>query len=100
MSTNPSEAKDAINAALDLFHRRWTLRVLWELRGPALTFRALQDASGGLSPTVLNQRLAELRDAGLLISGDNGYELTPIGRELLLAFEPLTRWAVRWKRSR
>lgn len=99
MSTTPSEAKDAINAALDLFHRRWTLRVLWELRGPALTFRALQDASGGLSPTVLNQRLAELRDAGLLLSGDSGYELTPIGRELLVAFEPLTRWAVRWKRS-
>jgi DNA-binding HxlR family transcriptional regulator len=100
MSTAPREAKDAINQALDLFHRRWTLRVLWELRGPALTFRALQDASGGLSPTVLNQRLAELRDAGLLLSGDNGYELTPIGRELLVAFEPLTRWAVRWKRSR
>ena len=98
MSTTAREAKDAINQALDLFHRRWTLRVLWELRGPALTFRALQDACGGLSPTVLNQRLAELREAGLLASGDDGYELTAIGRELLVAFEPLTRWAVRWKR--
>ena len=100
MTTTAREAKDAINQALDLFHRRWTLRVLWELRGPALTFRALQDASGGLSPTVLNQRLAELREAGLLASGDAGYELTAIGRELLVAFEPLTRWAVRWKRHR
>ena len=98
MPTTTREAKEAINQALDLFHRRWTLRVLWELRGPALTFRALQDASGGLSPTVLNQRLAELREAGLLASGDDGYELTVIGRELLVAFEPLTRWAVRWKR--
>ena len=26
------EAKDAINQALELFQRRWTLRVLWELR--------------------------------------------------------------------
>jgi len=89
-----------IMAVLDLLGRRGALRMLWELRGEALTFRALQDACGGLSPTVLNQRLAELREAGLLASGDEGYELTPIGRELLVAFEPLTRWAVRWKRHR
>lgn len=102
MATDPRtlEAKQAINDALDLFQRRWCLRVLWELRGPALNFRALQSACGGISPTVLNQRLAELRDAALVQPGDDGYALTPIGRELLPAFEPLTRWALRWRRSR
>lgn len=92
-------AKDAINAALDLFHRRWTLRVLWELRAEPLTFRALQAACGGLSPTVLNQRLAELREALLVEAAETGYQLTPIGRELLDAFAPLTRWALRWRRQ-
>src|SRR5580692_3422404 len=31
-----------VMAALDLFGRRWTLRVLWELRDGAVGFRLLQ----------------------------------------------------------
>lgn len=90
-------AKDAINAALELFNRRWVLRVLWELRGEPMSFRALQSACGDLSPTVLNQRLAELREAALVDAGEAGYALTPLGRELIVAFEPLTAWALRWQ---
>lgn len=97
--TRTHEAKQAINTALELFQRRWTLRVLWELRDEAQTFRALQARCDEISPTVLNQRLAELRDAGLLLPGADGYALTAIGRELLEAFTPLTAWAVRWQRE-
>jgi DNA-binding HxlR family transcriptional regulator len=97
-SARQAEAKDAINQALALFQRRWTLRVLWELRECALNFRALQSACGDISPTVLSQRLAELREAALVAPGEDGYELTPIGRELIVAFEPLSRWALRWRR--
>ncbi len=93
------EAKEAINQAMALLQRRWMLRVLWELRGEALTFRALQAACGDISPTVLNQRLAELREADMVHAGDKGYALTPIGAELIVAFEPLSRWALRWRRS-
>jgi DNA-binding HxlR family transcriptional regulator len=93
-------AKEAINAALELFNRRWVLRVLWELRGEPMSFRALQSACGDLSPTVLNQRLAELREAALVDAGEAGYALTPLGRELIAAFEPLTAWAVRWQGQR
>jgi DNA-binding HxlR family transcriptional regulator len=99
MSAHSPDAKDAINAALDLFHRRWMLRVLWELRNGPLTFRALQASCGDISPTVLNQRLAELREAGLLAADDAGYRLTPLGDDLIVAFEPLSRWALRWRRS-
>jgi DNA-binding HxlR family transcriptional regulator len=104
MASNPAiprqrEAKDAINQALALFQRRWTLRVLWELRDRSLNFRALQAACGDISPTVLNQRLQELREAALLEPGDQGYALTPIGQELIGTFEPLSRWAVRWRRG-
>ena len=98
MGAHPPDAKDAINAALDIFHRRWTLRVLWELRNGPLTFRALQASCGDISPTVLNQRLAELRDAGLIAADDAGYGLTVLGEELTVAFEPLSRWSVRWWR--
>ena len=55
-------AKHAINEAMELCHRRWMLRVIWELREGAWTFRALQARCGDLSPTVLNQRLTELRE--------------------------------------
>ena len=99
MGAHPPDAKDAINAALELFNRRWTLRVLWELRAGPLTFRALQASCGDISPTVLNQRLAELRDAALVAADDAGYRLTPLGDDLTVAFEPLSRWAVRWRRQ-
>ena len=98
-STAPT--KRAINAALELFHRRWVLRILWELRGEPLNFRALQEATGGLSASVLNRRLQELRDALLVVhdAGSGGYQLTGLGRELLVALEPLMRWSVRWMKS-
>lgn len=95
-----AEHKDAINEALELFHRRWMLRVVWELREGALTFRALQARCGDISPSVLNQRLAELRDAGLVAAEAGGYRLTELGVDLLEAFAPLSRWSLRWWRSR
>ena len=94
------DSKRAINEALTLFHRRWVLRILWELRDGALNFRALQEAAGGLSASVLNRRLQELREA-LLLTHDAGagYQLTPLGRDLLAAFDPLLRWSVRWMKA-
>lgn len=81
---------------LDLLGRRWTLRVLWELRETSLTFRAIQEATGGVSPSVLNGRLAELRDAGIVELGANGYALTHQGRSLMTALGSLTRWSESW----
>jgi DNA-binding HxlR family transcriptional regulator len=79
---------------LDLFGRRWTLRVLWELRAGPCSFRALQERCGGISPTVLNQRLREIRAAGLVTRADGvGYSLTAEGREVLPALTEWERWA-------
>jgi len=83
-------------AALDLLGRRWALRVLWELRGEALPFRALRARCGGVSPSVLNARLGELREAGLVELAGAGYALTTHGRALGRALAPLERWAARW----
>jgi DNA-binding HxlR family transcriptional regulator len=86
-----------IMALLDLLGRRWSLRILWELREQTLTSRALRAACDQASPTVLQARLSDLRQAGLveLLSG-NGYRLTAIGCELLETFLPLHRFAERW----
>lgn len=85
-----------IMALLDLLGQRWVLRVLWELREATLTFRALQEASGGISPSVLNGRLADLREAGFVELSDEGYRLTALGLELVGQLVPLTLWSERW----
>jgi DNA-binding HxlR family transcriptional regulator len=88
-----------VMALLDLLGRRWVLRILWELREePAATFRELQDRCGNLSSSVLNQRLHELREAGIVVSRQpSGYELTQAGRDLLQALAPIDEWAARWR---
>jgi len=96
-----SQTGRPIMALLDLLGRRWTLRIIWELRDVPLTSRALRTACDDASPTVVQARLSELREAALveLVAGD-GYRLTPLGRELMESFQPLNRFAERWsKRS-
>jgi DNA-binding HxlR family transcriptional regulator len=88
-----------IMALLDLLGRRWVLRIMWELREGALTSRALRTACDEASPTVMQTRLSELREAGLieLVQG-GGYGLTGLGKELNETFLPLHRFAERWSR--
>src|ERR1700744_221765 len=83
---------------LDLLGRRWSLRILWELREGALTSRALRTACDEASPTVLNERLKELREAGFVeLGAAGGYGLTPPGRELYETLLPLHRFAEKWR---
>jgi DNA-binding HxlR family transcriptional regulator len=84
-------------ALLDLLGRRMALRVIWELRDGALTFRALTDAAG-TNPSVLNARLKELRAAGIIEAGPDGYALTREGRALREDLGPLLAWADAWAR--
>ena len=81
--------------ALDLLGRRTALRVLWELRRDPLTFRALQDACE-TNTRLLNTRLTELREAGLVGHAEGGYRLTDEGRRLSKALKPLSDWADQW----
>jgi DNA-binding HxlR family transcriptional regulator len=99
-SVRGSKSGRPIMTLLDLLGRRWTLRILWELRERSLTSRALRSACDEASPTVLQARLSELRQAGLveLLPG-YGYRLTAIGKELLENFLPLHRFAARWSKG-
>jgi DNA-binding HxlR family transcriptional regulator len=45
---------------------------------------------------VLQSRIHELRDAGIVERVDGGYSLTPLGLELSEAFAPLYRFAGKW----
>ena len=87
-------------AAFDLLGRRWSLRVLWELRDGPMGARRLLAVCDGLSSSVLYDRLRELREAGLVAQDDDGaYALTETGEALRSALAPLDGWAEEWSRG-
>ncbi len=84
-------------AALDLFGRRWTLRIVWELRDGDLGFRELQARCDDMSSSVLRQRVRELLAAGVVAQRPDGrYELTELGGDVPRSLRPLIRWSRRW----
>ena len=90
-----------IMALLDLMGRRWTMRIVWELREQALGFRELQARCDGMSPSVLTQRLGELEAARIAARDAAGaWALTASGRELLRRFLPVIEWAEGWAKGR
>ncbi|QFZ84357.1 transcriptional regulator [Variovorax paradoxus] len=82
---------------LEQLGRKGTLRLLWELRdGQPQSFRVLREHADQMSPSVLNDRLKELRTAGIVTLSDAGYVLTEAGGELVKRLTPLNQWADRW----
>lgn len=87
----------AVHQLLALLEARYAMRVLWALRdGHAQTFRLLQDSVGGITPNTLNTRIKELREAGLMTHGSDGYVVTPTGVDLLRRLAELQGFAGRW----
>lgn len=84
-------------AALDLFGRRWNLRIVWELQHGGLGFRALQQRCDNMSSSVLRHRLTELLDARIVEQQqDTAYRLTELGQGAYRALRPLVRWSGEW----
>src|SRR4051794_38215407 len=95
--TMKSRENAAVSQLLGLLEARYAMRVLWALKdGHAQTFRLLQDSVGGITPNTLNTRIKELREAGLLNHGSEGYIVTPTGSDLLRRLSDLQTFAPRW----
>ena len=78
---------------LDLLGRRWSLRVVWELRRDVVSFSELRERTG-ISPSVLSTRLSELEELGVLRRDPaRRYVLSGTGRELARLLYELNRWA-------
>ena len=92
-----SKENAAISQLLGLLEARYAIRVLWALRdGHPQTFRLLQDSVGGITPNTLNTRIKELREAGLVNHGGEGYVVTPTGSDLLKRLNDLPPFAAKW----
>lgn len=96
MSKSDKKAQRPIMALLDIIGQKWVLRIIWELRDAPLTFRALRERCDQISPTVLNQRLALLRENGLVVLAEDGYRPTPACKELGAILMQLTGWSKDW----
>jgi DNA-binding HxlR family transcriptional regulator len=83
-------------AAFDLLGRRWAMGIIWNLSRGAATFRVLQNSCETISPSILNSRLKDLREAGLVERATDGYQLTAMGEELMGLLQPLGNWSIRW----
>jgi len=94
-----SETGAPINALFDLLGRRWALGILWYLGDGPRTFRNLQESCGGISPSILNSRLKDLREAEIVTRTVDGYILTERGRELRTFIVPLAQWSANWSRE-
>ena len=91
----------AIHQLFDQLERRYALRILWALRdGYPQTFRLLQDSVGGITPNTLNTRIKELREAGFVDHGSDGYTVTPSGADLLKRLSDVQAFATRWVAGR
>jgi len=99
MKVRGSKTGKPIMALLDLLGRTWALGIIWNLAKKTYTFRELQSLCEDISPTLLNTRLKELREAAIIEKVLGGYALTPIGQELLMLIYPMGDWAQTWSNS-
>jgi DNA-binding HxlR family transcriptional regulator len=83
----------------------WSILIVREMLLGSSRFNVLQRGLPRISPTVLNTRLKELEERGVIIkrrlNGQRGhaYHLTAAGRELSAVVEALAIWGMRWARD-
>ncbi|QNG36970.1 helix-turn-helix transcriptional regulator [Geodermatophilaceae bacterium NBWT11] len=96
----PRACDAALSHAFSFLGKRWNGMVIAVLTGGPATFSELRRAVGGISDSVLSDRLTELAGAGLVQrTVDAGppvgvsYRLTPSGDALAPVLDQLGRWA-------
>ena len=93
-----------LSKTAEVLGEKWTLLIVRELVLGATRFSQIQRALPRMSPTVLNTRLAELHERGVIvrkrIPEQKGYEyrLTESGRELFPLLLGMSEWGMRWAR--
>jgi DNA-binding HxlR family transcriptional regulator len=86
--------------AFDFLGKRWNGVILGTLSLGTAGFADIRRGVGGITDSVLSDRLTELAAAGLVVRSVSdsrppsvSYELTPAGQALLPVLEQLASWA-------
>lgn len=85
---------------LDRIADKWTTLLLTTLDGGQMRFNALKRRIGGVSQKMLSQTLRQMERDGLVLRHVEAtvpvsvtYEITPLGRTLVVALTPMIDWA-------
>lgn len=96
----PAACDAALARAFGFLGKRWNGELIGVLAGGPATFSGVRRAVGGISDSVLSDRLTELTTAGLVRrTVDEGppvgvrYELTDAGLALVPVLDQLAAWA-------
>ena len=93
----------ALARATEVLGERWTLLIIRELLLGPKRFTDIKERLGGISTSVLTERLTRLEDSGVVRrsvlappAASTVYELTASGRALKPAVYTLIRWGARY----
>lgn len=93
-------AAEDLARAFGFLGKRWTAIILGHLSHGSVGFRDLSRSIGGISDSVLSDRLADLAAGGLITRTVRdgppvtvSYQLTERGRTLMPALDLIARWA-------
>jgi DNA-binding HxlR family transcriptional regulator len=88
-----------LEAALEVIGGKWKVLIVWALRLEAQRFGELRRLVQGISEKMLIQHLKEMQADGIVTRKDFKevpphveYALTPFGKSLYAAAEPLCEW--------
>lgn len=97
---DPNLCDAAITRAFTFLGKRWNGVILASLSHGPVGFAELRRGVGGITDSVLSDRLTELSVAGLVVRTVSDarppavrYELSPAGRSLIPVFDQLAGWA-------
>ncbi len=100
-NATPSGFSCGLDATLRVIAGKWKPLILYFLLQSPNRYGALKRAVRGVSDKVLIQQLKELESDGVVLRTDHkevpprvDYTLTPLGRSLAEALEPLCIWGV------
>ena len=88
-----------IMALFDLLGRPWAMGVIWQLQNGPFTFRELQKKCESVSPSILNSRIKDLREADLAERTLSGYQLTKRGNKLIKILRSFGEWSRDWAKE-
>jgi DNA-binding HxlR family transcriptional regulator len=93
-------AAEDLARAFGFLGKRWTAMILGHLSHGTAGFRDLSRGIGGISDSVLSERLGDLTAGGLITRTVRDgppvtvtYQLTERGRALMPALDQIARWA-------
>ncbi len=92
-----------LDLGMDMIRGKWKSVIICHLNGGPKRFLELQRMTCGISQKVLNEKLKQLEDDGLIfktiypeVPPRVEFELTEMGKEIFPALDILEKWSVKY----